>query len=170
MPTAKRTAEARKTATKSTRRSPPAPAHPPQPVSEAVHAPRKTKFLEAVGRRKSAVARVRFFPDGDGSIAINGKPLAIAFPWFEYQAEIVKPLAVANQTGRGSISAKVQGGGRRGQVAAIRLGIARVLLSVNPEWRSTLKSAGLLKRDPRVKERKKYGLKRARRAPQWQKR
>jgi small subunit ribosomal protein S9 len=113
---------------------------------------------------------VRYFPDGDGSIVVNEKPLAAAFPWFEYQAEVVKPLAAVNHTGKGSISAKVVGGGPRGQVAAVRLGIARVLLLVDPTLRTTLKSAGLLKRDPRVKERKKYGLKRARRAPQWQKR
>jgi len=136
----------------------------------AGHPARKPKFMEAVGRRKSAIARVRYFPDGDGTIIVNGKPLASAFPWFEYQAEIVKPLTLANLSGTGSISAKVVGGGPRGQVGAIRLGIARVLLQVNPEWRTTLKSVGLLKRDPRVKERKKYGLKRARRAPQWQKR
>jgi small subunit ribosomal protein S9 len=140
------------------------------PAHTAHTANRKAKFLEAVGRRKSAIARVRYFPEGDGTITVNGKPLAAAFPWFEYQAEIVKPLTIANLSGTATISAKVIGGGPRGQVGAIRLGIARVLLQVNPEWRTTLKSVGLLKRDPRVKERKKYGLKRARRAPQWQKR
>lgn len=146
--------------------SPRAPAVVHHPKSAAN---RKVEFTEAVGRRKEAVARVRWYPEGNGAITVNGKPLAAAFPWFEYQADIVKPLTLANQ-GNATITAHVKGGGPRGQSQAIRLGIARVLLKVNAEWRGSLKAAGLLKRDPRVKERKKYGLKRARRAPQWQKR
>ncbi len=163
---------------KAKRPAPKAKAAPHQPAAHttgsapkvATHlAPKRAKFHEAVGRRKSAIARVRWFPEGEAGIAINGKPLAAAFPWFEYQAEILRPLVLANRS-TASISAKVVGGGQRGQVDAIRLGIARVLLIVDPELRTTLKADGLLKRDPRVKERKKYGLKRARRAPQWQKR
>jgi small subunit ribosomal protein S9 len=121
------------------------------------------------GRRKSSVARVRLVP-GDGSIVINGRDIAEYIP-FEALREVVKQPLVATETlGNYNILVNVNGGGYTGQAGAIRHGIARALLLVDPEFRSTLKRAGLLTRDSRMKERKKYGLKGARRAPQFSKR
>ncbi len=130
--------------------------------------PRLT-YLYAVGRRKTAVARVRLHKKGDGAITVNGKPLHEYFPTERWQATVRQPLNVAGVT-PGSISVKVRGGGQNSQAESVRHGIARVILLLDPAARIPLKRAGLLTRDARVKERKKYGLKRARRAPQWQKR
>jgi len=130
----------------------------------------KRTYIFAVGRRKEAVARVRLFADGQGEIYVNSKPAGEYFPTFELQTIVQQPLVVVNQIQRGRVSAKVAGGGKQGQAEAVRLGIARALVQQDADQRIPLKRAGLLHRDPRVKERKKYGLKRARRAPQWQKR
>ncbi len=123
-----------------------------------------------VGRRKSAVARVRLYP-GNGTITVNGKP---AIEYFGgravYQADLVLPMQVTGTSERFDVRAKVVGGGVSGQVGAIRHGIARALTRADDEFRPTLKSGKLLTRDPRAKERKKVGLKRARKAPQYTKR
>jgi small subunit ribosomal protein S9 len=121
------------------------------------------------GRRKSSVARVRLVP-GNGSIIINDREITEYIP-FEALREVVKqPLNATETLGAYNVLVNVKGGGYTGQAGAIRHGIARALLQVDPEYRPTLKRAGLLTRDARMKERKKYGLKGARRAPQFSKR
>ena len=130
--------------------------------------PRRT-YLFAVGKRKTAIARVRYYHKGSGSVLVNKKPLELYFPSPNLQTMIRQPLTLTGNT-PGELSIKVNGGGYRSQADSVRHGIARVLLLVDPTYRKVLKPAGLLTRDARVKERKKYGLKRARRAPQWQKR
>lgn len=122
------------------------------------------------GRRKNAVARVRLVP-GDGRIIINDRPIDDYFGGLETLKLIVsQPLEATQVTGRYDVLVKVNGGGVSGQAGAIRHGISRALLKVDAENRPTLKRAGFLTRDPRMKERKKYGLKAARRAPQFSKR
>jgi len=130
----------------------------------------ENKFFTTVGRRKSAVARIKFIPQGKGEIIINGKKLEEYFPTFELQEIITTPLKLLGLKGKTDFSILVRGGGKKGQAEAARLGIARALQDYDNSYRKTLKVAGFLTRDPRVKERKKPGLKRARRAPQWQKR
>ncbi|MFA5134672.1 MAG: 30S ribosomal protein S9 [Patescibacteria group bacterium] len=134
--------------------------------------PKQKKFgyKFSVGRRKSAVARVRFFKDGQGDIIINGKPIGEYFPYFQFQNIIKEPLKLTGKLTEGRYTIKVSGGGTRGQAESIRLGISRILLQIDKNSRPILKAQKLLTRDPRVVERKKYGLKKARRAPQWQKR
>lgn len=127
-------------------------------------------YWYAVGRRKSSVARVRLHKKGDPQILINQKPYQEYFNSFILQKLLEAPLSHVELLGKVSITVKVHGGGIRGQAESVRHGIARTLLLLNPESRTVLKRAGFLKRDARVKERKKYGLKRARRAPQWSKR
>ena len=121
------------------------------------------------GRRKEAVARVRLIP-GDGRIVINGRPFEEYFPVIAYRAEVEKPLKVTGTLGKFDVLVRVGGGGISGQAGAVRHGIARALLKVDEAYRKPLKQAGLLTRDPRVKERRKYGLKKARKAPQFSKR
>jgi small subunit ribosomal protein S9 len=128
-----------------------------------------TNYVYGTGRRKTAVARVRLLP-GDGSIVVNGKPAAEYFGGASPAGAIVLPFRVTETEGRYSASVLVAGGGVSGQAGAIRHGIARALLSAHPDARRALREAGLLTRDPRAKERKKYGLKRARKAPQYTKR
>ena len=128
------------------------------------------EYYEAIGRRKSATARVRLFPGGDGTIIINERPLQEYFCIEAMIANIQNPLKVTETENRFNISVKVKGGGIRGQAGAIGLGIARALLKVDPELRPTLRRGGFLTRDARVKERKKPGLRRARKAPQYTKR
>lgn len=121
------------------------------------------------GRRKSSVARVRLVP-GNGKITVNDRDIENYIP-FEALREVVKqPLNVTETLGSYDVRVNVKGGGYTGQAGAIRHGIARALLQVDPEYRPSLKRAGLLTRDARMKERKKYGLKGARRAPQFSKR
>lgn len=127
------------------------------------------KHIRTVGRRKEASAQVSI-KSGKGEILINSKPYQEYFPYFEYQQQVVEPLKVAGRVDSSFVMVVVRGGGIRGQAEAVRLGIARALVKDNPDLRASLRAAGLLTCDPRVKERKKYGLKRARRAPQWQKR
>lgn len=130
----------------------------------------KRTYVFAVGRRKEAVARVRWHNGTTETISINGRTIDNYFPTRELQQLVKDPLTLTDYISRGSVTAKVDGGGIQGQAESVRLGIARVLVKIDPDLRITLKRAGFLRRDPRVKERKKYGLKRARRAPQWQKR
>jgi small subunit ribosomal protein S9 len=128
------------------------------------------EYYEAVGRRKTATARVRLFPGGDGSIMINERPLAEYFVREGDAATLREPLRATATENRFNISVKVKGGGITGQTGAVQLGIARALLKADPELRPILRQGGYLTRDPRVKERKKPGLKRARKAPQYTKR
>ncbi|KGM45211.1 small subunit ribosomal protein S9 [Bacillus niacini] len=121
------------------------------------------------GRRKSSVARVRLVP-GTGKITINGRDIEEYIPFAALRMVVNQPLVATETTGSYDVLVNVSGGGYTGQAGAIRHGIARALLTVDPEYRPTLKRAGLLTRDPRMKERKKYGLKGARRAPQFSKR
>jgi small subunit ribosomal protein S9 len=125
-----------------------------------------TNYVYGTGRRKTAVARVRLLP-GDGGIVVNGKPAAEYFGGAAREGILVQPFRVTETEGRYSASVLVAGGGVSGQIGAIRHGIARALLSAHPDARRSLREAGLLTRDPRAKERKKYGLKRARKAPQY---
>ena len=121
------------------------------------------------GRRKSSIARVRLV-EGKGTITINGKNIDEYLGTDTLKVIVRQPLTATNTTDKYDVICKVQGGGFTGQAGAIRLGIARALLEANNEYRPTLKSAGFLTRDPRMKERKKYGLKKARKAPQFSKR
>ncbi len=121
------------------------------------------------GRRKVAVARVRLLP-GDGRVIINSRPMDEYFGMEALKKQVQQPLEAVNALGRFDVLAKVTGGGTTGQAGAIRHGIARALLQVDPDYRKTLKKKGYLTRDPRMVERKKYGLKKARRAPQFSKR
>ena len=121
------------------------------------------------GRRKSSIARVRLV-EGKGTITINGKNIDEYLGTDTLKVIVRQPLTVTNTVDKYDVICTVQGGGFTGQAGAIRLGIARALLEANSEFRPALKSAGFLTRDPRMKERKKYGLKKARRAPQFSKR
>lgn len=126
-------------------------------------------LVQATGRRKRAVARVRLLP-GTGEVTVNGKTGAEYFPQAAQRNAALAPLHVAEAAGQYDIIASIQGGGISGQAGALRLGIARGLVELDPERRDGLKKAGHLRRDPRKKESKKYGLKKARKAPQYSKR
>ena len=130
----------------------------------------KKQYQYGTGRRKSSVARIRLYEGGTGSIIINGRDIDEYFGLDTLKLLVRQPLVTTNTLGKVDIVCTVAGGGVTGQAGAIRHGIARALLQVNAEYRPLLKSAGLLTRDPRMKERKKYGLKAARRAPQFSKR
>jgi small subunit ribosomal protein S9 len=121
------------------------------------------------GRRKSAVARVRVYP-GTGEFRLNGRPLEDYFPIPTLQADVREPFRVTETEGQFDVIARIAGGGVAGQAGALRHGLARALEGEDPEWREPLKKAGLLTRDARKTERKKYGLKKARKAPQYSKR
>ena len=121
------------------------------------------------GRRKSSIARVRLV-EGKGTITINGVNIDEYLGQETLKVIVKQPLTVTNTVDKYDVICKVQGGGFTGQAGAIRLGIARALLEANSEYRPALKSAGFLTRDPRMKERKKYGLKKARKSPQFSKR
>jgi len=122
-----------------------------------------------VGRRKSSVARV-ILTNGKGEFTVNGRKFEEYIPEAALRLDVVQPLELTETTGKFDITVNVRGGGVSGQAGAIRHGITRALMEVNPDYRLTLKPAGLVTRDPRAKERKKYGLKKARRAPQFSKR
>lgn len=126
-------------------------------------------YFYGTGRRKSSVARVRLIP-GSGNITVNGRDVHDYFGLDTLKLVINQPFGVTETIGKFDVIATVAGGGISGQAGAIRHGIARALLQANAEYRSALKKAGLLTRDPRMKERKKYGLKAARRASQFSKR
>ena len=131
----------------------------------------KGEYYYGMGRRKTAVARVRLFPNGDGSITVNGRNGQAYFGKREaLTATVLAPLRLLEIAEQYDMTVRVVGGGTSGQAGAIRHGVARALLRVNPEWKPTLRKAGYLTRDPRMKERKKPGLKRARKAPQYTKR
>jgi small subunit ribosomal protein S9 len=125
--------------------------------------------VQTVGRRKEAIVRVRLLP-GTGQFTLNGKPLEVYFPNKVHQQLIKDPLVTLEKADQYDIIALLHGGGISGQAGALRLGIARALIEVEIDDRPALKKAGFLTRDPRVKERKKYGLKKARKAPQYSKR
>ncbi len=128
-------------------------------------------YYEGVGRRKTATARVRLYTDDrQGDIVVNGKPAEEYFPRLGDMKTILEPLQATGLEGRFFISVLVKGGGISGQAGAVRHGIARALLKSDPELRPVLRKGGFLTRDARVKERKKPGLKRARKAPQYTKR
>ena len=130
----------------------------------------KKKYFYGTGRRKSSVARVRVYENGTGSIIINGRDIDDYFGLETLKLVVNQPLVTTGVVGKIDIVVTVAGGGVSGQAGAIRHGISRALLVVDESYRSTLKAAGFLTRDPRMKERKKYGLKAARRAPQFSKR
>jgi len=129
-----------------------------------------TRYFEATGRRKTAIARVRLYTKGDKTIEINGKDITEYFKTLPMQKTVSSSLDRMKSTGRFRITVVVKGGGMNSQAEAVRHGITRALVVFNPEYRKRLRKAGYLTRDSRMKERKKFGLKRARRAPQWSKR
>lgn len=135
-----------------------------KPVEKPEH------YFEALGRRKTSSARIRIFAKGDKGISVNDKPFQLYFPTLDLQEKILAPLKIMNCLDQFKISIRVTGGGIHSQAEAVRHGIARVLVLFNKDFRKLLKKAGYLTRDSRMRERKKFGLKRARRAPQWRKR
>ncbi len=126
-------------------------------------------YNRGTGRRKCAIAQVRV-SSGSGNIVINGKPYQELFTLVDHRRMIEMPFTVTDTVGKYNVEIKVTGGGMTGQAGAIKHGIARALVSLNESYKSPLRQHGLLTRDPRIKERKKYGLKRARKAPQYTKR
>ena len=126
-------------------------------------------YYYGLGRRKTAVARVRLYP-GNGTVIVNGKALEDVIPRAAARQDVVRPLVVTDTLGSFNVQAMVKGGGFTGWAGAIRFGIARALLAADEQYRRPLRANGLLTRDARVKERKKPGLKRARKAPQYTKR
>ena len=130
----------------------------------------KRQYQYGTGRRKSSVARVRLYQGGTGAITINGRDIDDYFGLDTLKAIARQPLALTETEGKFDIVCTLAGGGVAGQAGALRHGLSRALLQYDPELRTVLKKAGFLTRDPRMKERKKYGLKAARRAPQFSKR
>ena len=130
----------------------------------------KKPYMYGTGRRKSSIARVHLIPNGSGVITVNGREIDDYFGLETLKLIVRQPFAATDTMGKFDVEATVTGGGVTGQAGAIRHGIARALLQVEDSYRAPLKAAGLLTRDPRMKERKKYGLKAARRAPQFSKR
>ena len=130
----------------------------------------KKAYMYGTGRRKSSVARVHLYPNGTGAITINGRDIEEYFGLDTLKLIVRQPLVTTGTLGKVDIEATVSGGGVTGQAGAIRHGISRALLLVDESYRAPLKAAGFLTRDPRMKERIKYGLKAARRAPQFSKR
>ena len=130
----------------------------------------KKKYFYGTGRRKSSVARVRVYENGTGAITLNGRDIDDYFGLETLKLIVRQPLVTTETLGKVDVVVTVAGGGVSGQAGAIRHGVSRALLLLNPEFRAALKAAGFLTRDPRMKERKKYGLKAARRAPQFSKR
>jgi small subunit ribosomal protein S9 len=128
------------------------------------------QYYEGLGRRKTATARVRLYPNTEVGFVVNDKPLEKYFSREVDQNNILQPLKISGNEGRFGVSVKVNGGGVTGQAGAVQLGIARALLKADPDYRKSLRQHGMLTRDARAKERKKAGLKRARKAPQYTKR
>jgi small subunit ribosomal protein S9 len=139
------------------------------PAAPAVRVPAPGEVAQTVGRRKEAVVRVRLTP-GTGQFRLNGKSLEDYFPNKVHQQLIREPLVILDKPELFDVRANLRGGGITGQAGALRLAIARALIEIDIDDRPALKKAGFLTRDPRVKERKKYGLKKARKAPQYSKR
>jgi small subunit ribosomal protein S9 len=130
---------------------------------------KKERYFEAVGRRKTAIARVRLFLK-KGNLTVNNKDYRQYFRIFRLQQIAFSPIEKIQLNNKVDVTAKVSGGGPSSQAEAVRHGLARTLILFDPKLKSVLKSLGYMKRDPRMVERKKYGLKKARRAPQWAKR
>ena len=131
---------------------------------------KEPSFFEAIGRRKTSTARVRLFTQGDKTILINDKDYKDYFPTLELQQIIDSAFDKMKALDKFKLTVRVKGGGIHSQAEAVRHGIARALVAVNPDFRKRLRRIGYLTRDPRMRERKKFGLKRARRGPQWSKR
>ncbi len=127
-------------------------------------------YTEGIGRRKTASARVRLVPAKERTVTINGKPVGEYFGSAALEHAVLSVFSVNDAIGNYTVTVHVSGGGIRGHADAIKLGIARALVKEDPERRTLLKRAGFLKRDPRSKERKKFGLRKARKSPQWSKR
>lgn len=140
------------------------------PEMEAAELAKGGTFVSTVGRRKTAIARVRLIKNGKGMITINGKKMEKYFSNYDEREQVQAPLKVTGQETAVDVSATVVGGGIRGQAEAVRHGISRALVIVNPTYRTSLKKLGYMTRDPRKRERKKFGKKGARRSPQWSKR
>ncbi len=145
------------------------------PIAEAeiIAASERAKggsFIAALGRRKTSQARVRLIKNGKGTVTVNGREMEKYFTTYDVRDDVMSPLRAVGQETSVDVSAKVVGGGIRGQAQAIRLGIARALIELNPTFRVALKKLGYLSRDSRKRERKKFGRKGARRSPQWSKR
>ena len=145
------------------------PPHQPEPSKSGASSSSSEKAIWATGRRKEAIARVRLLT-GTGMIVVNSRPYEQYFPREALCMAIRQPLLVTHQLGKYNVLARVEGGGLVGQAGAIKLGIARALTTLDPALRAPLRGAGLLTRDPRQKERKKYGQKGARKRFQWTKR
>ena len=145
------------------------PPRQPEPSKSAESSSSNEKPIWATGRRKEAIARVRLFA-GTGTIMVNGQPYEQYFPREGLRLAIRQPFVVTHQLGKHNVLARAEGGGLVGQAGAIKLGIARALTTLDPALRAPLRGAGLLTRDPRQKERKKYGQKGARKRFQWTKR
>ena len=128
------------------------------------------RYIEAVGRRKTSVSRVRLFESGKPSVIVNGKDYSLYFPTIGQRRDVEDPLKEAKLFQKIRIEAKITGGGISSQAGALQHGIARALQKFQPELRKSLKQLGFLKRDSRMKERRKFGLKKARKAKQWSKR
>ena len=130
----------------------------------------KEKYHEGVGRRKTATARVRITKASKDSFEINGKKLDAYFPTIEMRERVKKALTKIGEHGTFAVTAKSNGGGISGQTDAVIMGLGRAIVDMKPEVKPDMKKAGLMTRDPRAKERRKFGLKKARKAPQWSKR
>lgn len=139
-------------------------------TASVVETSKGSSFIYALGRRKTAIAKVRLIMNGKGLITVNGRPMEEVFNTYESRMMVNSPLKMSGLEGTLDVSAETNGGGILGQAEAVRLGISRALIELNPTYRTVLKKLGFLMRDPRAKERKKPGLRKARRAPQWGKR
>jgi len=142
-------------------------------VKKVINEPPKkssVKYFETIGRRKTSRARIRLFTQGDKDIKVNGKPFDVYFVTLDLQKIAKAPLEIIKSPDKFGITVQVKGGGIYSQAGAVCHGISRALCLLNPYFKKKLKIAGFLTRDPRMRERKKFGLKRARRAPQWSKR
>jgi|AntAceMinimDraft_18_1070375.scaffolds.fasta_scaffold40982_2 small subunit ribosomal protein S9 len=133
-------------------------------------APKVERYIEAVGRRKTAVARIRIWTKSGEGFLVNEKNYQDYFPTIESQKILLSPIEMISSEDKFKVSARVKGGGSHAQAEAVRHGLSRALIKFNPEFRKQLKKSGFLTRDPRMRERKKFGLKRARKGPQWSKR
>lgn len=128
------------------------------------------RYYYGLGRRKEASAQVRIVPQGSGSITVNGREMDKYFTTYQLRQSVHAPFLATGTEGKFDVIVTAEGGGIRGQAESVRLGISRALIEFNPEFRGSLKKIGFLTRDPRKRERKKYGRKSARRSPQWAKR
>lgn len=127
-------------------------------------------YIYAIGRRKTSVAKVYLIKNGKGLVTVNGRPMEEFFTTFEGREIVRGPLKASGQETAVDVSAQVMGGGINGQAESVRLGISRAMCELNPTYRTVFKKLGYMSRDPRAKERKKFGLKKARKSPQWSKR